>query len=153
AWAATDLVLRNAANKEEGKPDANGLKKKLLDAACKATEGAPALHYVARYEQARFLHQTGEKQKAAELFEDLYKRAASEDVLPPMDGAFRAALAAGGSWDRFMRQTAARLITEDHRFAVAALAEQCAALGDAPLAGDLIDLALRGAGDLERGAL
>lgn len=153
AWAATDLVLRNTANKEEGRPDANGLKRKLLEAACKATEAAPALHYVARYEQARFLHQTGEKQKAAELFEDLYKKSAAGDVLPPIDGDFRAALAAAGSWDQFMRQTATRLITEDHRFAVAALAEQCAAAGDAPLAGDLIELSLRGAGDLERGAL
>jgi ferric-dicitrate binding protein FerR (iron transport regulator)/tetratricopeptide (TPR) repeat protein len=152
AWAATDLVLRNATNKEEGKPDANGLKKKLLEAACKATEAAPALHYVARYEQARFLHQTGDKQNAAELFEELYKKAAG-DVLPPIDGDFRAALTAAGSWDKFIRQTAARLVAEDHRFAVAALAEQCAALGGAPLAGDLIDLSLRGAGDLERGAL
>src|SRR5262249_42301644 len=55
AWTVTDVVLRNTANKEAGKQDANELKKKLLEAACRATEGSPDFHYVARYEQARFL--------------------------------------------------------------------------------------------------
>jgi ferric-dicitrate binding protein FerR (iron transport regulator)/tetratricopeptide (TPR) repeat protein len=153
AWAATDLVLRNTANKEEGKQDANGLKKKLIEVICKATEGSPNLHYAARYQQARLFHQIGEKQKAAELFTDLYTRTAAQGVLPAIDGDFRAALTAERSWDKLLRQTAVNLIVGKHRPAVVALAEQAAALGDVSLAGELIDLSLKDADGKERPAL
>src|SRR5262249_42926589 len=118
-----------------------------------ATEGSPNLHYAARYEQARLLHQVGEKQKAAELFTDLYARTVARSVLPAIDGDFRAALTAEGSWDKLLRQTAVNLIVGKHRPAVVALAEQAAALGDVPLAGELIDLSLKEADATQRPSL
>ncbi len=153
AWTATDLVLRNTANKEEGKQDANDLKRQLLEVLYKITEGSPNLHYAARYEQARLLYQIGEMRKAAELFTELYTQTAAKGVLPAIDGDFRAALTAERSWDKLLRETAVQLILDKHRLAVVALAEQVAALGDVPLGGELIDLSLKGADANERPAL
>jgi tetratricopeptide (TPR) repeat protein len=117
----------------------------------------PALGYAARYERARALLAAGRRAEARRLYEEMFDRARQANILPAVDTTFRDALRGGGAeedrWSGLMRETAAALVRERRRPAVVSLAWQCEQLGDAPLAANLLDTALNGAGAEERPAV
>ncbi len=116
------------------------------------------LAYAARYEHARTLCQAERRDEARQRFRSLYEAALKEGVLPAIDADFRMALlgrtAAEEQWSGLLRDTARRLIADKHRLAVLLLARQCWQLDDAPLAGQMLGLALEGLKDeKERAAM
>src|SRR5262249_32944725 len=125
------------------------------------------LEYAVRYETARSLWKSGQRDEARKRFRALYEQTLKDSVLPAIDADFRAALLGdGGSgagsgdpapapdlWSELLRKTAARLIEQKQRPAVLTLAWQCQQLGDEPLAQHLLTTALDGAPDKERLAL
>jgi hypothetical protein len=106
--------------------------------------------YVDYYEQARLLFIAGRKAEAADRFLELYARESRGGALPRFDGSLREALLDGDRWGQLMRQTAAGLVKEKRRPDAVALAAQCREAGDAPLADNLLSLALEGAAEDER---
>src|SRR5262249_25924251 len=114
-----------------------------IGAAWKLFEDTPGLRYVARYEQARSLFHADHTAEARQRFDDLYRNTLKHDSLPPIEADFRQALGTEG-WDAPIRQTPAKFIQEKRRRAAVALAWQCWQLDDAPLASNLLALALDG---------
>lgn len=111
--------------------------------------------FVIKYELARSLAAHGQRQQAQQLFMELYRGSLEAGIVPPLDQSFRAALKkrdkrfwanedTGKDFGGFMRGACSHLIRRDQRGAAIALAWQCRQLGDAKLAGKLIDLALTG---------
>jgi tetratricopeptide (TPR) repeat protein len=109
----------------------------------------PGLAYEARYEHARCLWKSGQKEEARKRFRELYEKTFKEKHLPPIDPAFRTALLGDGKdgdlWSGLIRNTGTQLVKQKKRFAVLALASQCWQLGDQPLANHLLRTALEGA--------
>src|SRR5262249_34096705 len=114
--------------------------------AWKLFEDTPGLSYIARYEQARSLFHGGQAAAARTAFKELYEKSLKEGALPPIQADFRQALGTE-TWDALIRQTAAKFIQEKRRPAAVALAWQCWQLEDAPLAANLLALALDGTQD------
>ncbi len=114
----------------------------------------PSLGYAARYERARSLLHGGKRDEARALYQEMFAQALKDNVLPALDTSFREALRGDGKdadrWNELMRQTASDFVSHKRRPAVVALAWQCWQLGDAPLASNLLDEALRGASGEER---
>jgi tetratricopeptide (TPR) repeat protein len=119
---------------------------RALAAACERFAEVPGLEYAAHYEQARCLWKGGLHAEARRHFRELYERTLRQDVLPPIDADFRAALLPDGTaaddWSSLLRQSAARLIEQKQRPAVLVLARQCWELGDESLANHLLATAL-----------
>ena len=68
------------------------------------------LKYQARYEEARCLGNAGDQNRLAQKkYQDLFRDALKEGVLPPLDSSFRSVLENGeqGEWAKLMRETAA----------------------------------------------
>jgi tetratricopeptide (TPR) repeat protein len=111
-------------------------------------QDVPGLGYSARYEQARSLWHGGRPAEARRHFKELYEQTLARELLPPIDGDFRAALLGDGKepdeWSALLRDTAARLVREKHRPAVLDLARQCWELNDPSLANHLLGVALEG---------
>jgi hypothetical protein len=119
-------------------------------------EDVPGLAYAARYEQARSLLRSGQRDEARKAFRLLYEATLKEDQLPAIDPDFRQALLGDGDqepWNDLVRKTAGEFIQQKHRSAVLALAWQCWQLDDQPLANHLLGAALDGAEKNERTAL
>jgi ferric-dicitrate binding protein FerR (iron transport regulator)/tetratricopeptide (TPR) repeat protein len=155
-WAVVDTVLKSsrlAPRDEEHAREASVLRT-LLDEASKVLAEVPELSYFLRYESARALLQSGDRQKAREQFQELYAQTLKDGRLPPIDHSLRHAL--GGkdhddpAWGRLMRQTARDLVGQDRRFAALGLAQQCERLGDASLADELLGIALDQISDKQR---
>ncbi len=106
--------------------------------------------YVDYYERAHLLFIAGRKAEAATCFLELYARASRGGALPRFDGSLREALLDGDRWGQLMRQTAAGLVKEKRRPDAVVLAAQCREADDAPLADNLLSLALEGAAEDER---
>jgi hypothetical protein len=106
----------------------------------------PGLEYAARYEQARCLWKGARRAEARRHFRELYEQTFRKDLLPLIDGDFRATLLADGKepdeWSALLRRTAGRLIEQKHRPAVLVLARQCWELGDESRANHLLAAAL-----------
>jgi hypothetical protein len=113
-----------------------------------------AERYLARYEQARNLFDAGEKTEARRRFRELYESVFEQGVLPPIDSDFRQALVGSrleeDEWIALMQWTASRLIANQQRPAVVALAWQCWELNDTSLANGLAEMALDQPGENER---
>jgi ferric-dicitrate binding protein FerR (iron transport regulator) len=119
----------------------------MTEACAKAFARTDGFNYAARYEAARWLYKSGnDAPKARALFQELFDEALANDLLPRVDGDFRNALTAGPDpvWSQYMHQAAERLVKKDRRGEVVILASQCVALGDPPIAEDLLNLALDG---------
>jgi ferric-dicitrate binding protein FerR (iron transport regulator) len=146
AWALTELVVRSTHRDTALPGGRDGLKRRVLEEAVRAVEGASALGYVARYEDARLLLGQGDRAEACHLFLEAYRRAAAAGTAPPIDEGFRRALLQDGAWSTFVRETGDRLLAGEHYGAAVILAWQCAELGDPSLADDLLAAALARAG-------
>lgn len=98
------------------------------------------LRYPALYEQARCLGNAGENEAAQARYQELFKKALAEGVLPPLDASFRSVLQGGkeDQWARLMRETAEKAA----RPVIVTLAWQCYQLGDTALSDTLLDQAL-----------
>jgi len=125
----------------------------LIEQMDLSTKNFPAVSYVARYEHARGLGQSGNWPRAEELFSKLYSETLEAGWLPPIDAGFRQAFqnAAGGPqrWQALVRETAAKLLAEGLRPLVVRLAWQVQQAGDQPLADEVLNLALGGAESAE----
>jgi tetratricopeptide (TPR) repeat protein len=119
------------------------------------------ISYAIKYELARSLAASGEKDQAQALFVQLYKEVLDEGVLPPIDHAFRAALQESqdpfGSdsdgekgFHAMMRGACAQLIERKQRPMAIALAWQCRQLDEAALGDILVDQVLTGVPDDEQ---
>ncbi|HMF12752.1 MAG TPA: hypothetical protein VKE94_10615, partial [Gemmataceae bacterium] len=120
-------------------------------------EDVPGLNYAARYETARSLWKSGQREEGRKRFRDLYEKTFADGELPAIDADFRAALLGDGKetdlWSDLLRKTAAQLVEKKDRPAVLTLAWQCKQLDDEPLASHLLATALDGAADEERPGL
>jgi tetratricopeptide (TPR) repeat protein len=149
-WALLGLVQDATRDKEA---DAHG----ALAEAWPLFEDVPGLNYAARYETARSLWRSGQREEGRKGFRALYEKAFADGDLPAIDKDFRAALLGDGKetdlWSDLLRKTAAKLIEKKDRPAVLTLAWQCQQLADEPLANHLLATALDGADDKERPGL
>jgi Tfp pilus assembly protein PilF len=149
-WALLGLIQDRTRQDEEAKKDVQGVHKALAEAWL-LFEDVPALTYPARYEHARSLWKSGQKEQARKQFRTLYEKALKDGALPALDADFRQALLGDDKdvdeWGALLRRTAARLIEEKHRAAVLTLAAQCRQLGDEPMANHLRAAALEGVSD------
>jgi hypothetical protein len=112
-----------------------------------------ALKYQARYEEARCLGNAGDQNALAQKkYQDLFRDALKEGVLPPLDASFRAVLEAGdqGTWAALMRETAKLCAEKKARPVIVTLAWQCYQLGDVAMADVLLDAALDRVPDEEK---
>ncbi len=104
----------------------------------------PALSYVARYEHARGMLNSGDWKEARKLFSKLYEETLERGFLPPIDGSFRQAFHRGPDgakkWQAMLRRTSDELISEGARAAAVRLAWQVHKLGDQTLAEELFGL-------------
>jgi tetratricopeptide (TPR) repeat protein len=154
AWALVDLMLRSPKWDTVLPGGRDALKRHLMDEAVAAVGDAPGLGYVARYEHARALFESGDRQRARELFRELYAGARKDGALPAIDAAFRQALQEDkgpDSWEQVIRQTADGALAQNRYLAIIALAWQCAELDDQHLADDLLASVLgRLTGDPQR---
>jgi Tfp pilus assembly protein PilF len=109
-------------------------------------EDVPGLEYAARYEHARSLVKSGQREEGRKAFRTLYEQTLREDKLPLIDPDFRQSLLGDGKesdlWGELIRQTVGKLIEQKHRAAGLVLAWQCWQLGDQPLANHLYSVAL-----------
>jgi tetratricopeptide (TPR) repeat protein len=109
-------------------------------------EEVPGLAYPARYEYARSLWKSGQKQEARKVFQALYEKTFKAGLLPAIDSDFRHALLGGGkeadAWSELLRSIAQKLLQEKHGPAVLQLAWQCWQLDDRPLANHLLSMAM-----------
>jgi len=139
-WAMLSL-LQDRAHEPTGT-----LQARVAD-AWKLFIDASELGYVARYEQARSLLNSGKQAEAAKLFLEMYEQLVKQQVLPPIDGSFRAALLGDGKtpeqWTPLMERTAQVLLKDNHRLTLVKLAWQCRQLGDFPQAENLLAAALQ----------
>jgi tetratricopeptide (TPR) repeat protein len=114
----------------------------------------PVLEHAARYETARCLWKSGQREEARKRFRELYEKTFADGGSPAIDHDFRSALVGDGKetdlWSELIRKTASRLIEKKNRPAVLTLAWQCQQLDDEPLANHLLAAALDGATDKER---
>jgi ferric-dicitrate binding protein FerR (iron transport regulator) len=119
--------------------------------AWQALRDVPGLRYVARYEQARCLLQSGQRSAARRLFGELYAQTLAEGILPPLDTAFRQAMQSDGTdtdlWSPQMWQTAKTLLASQRRIALVALAWQCNKIGDPALGDALVAATLQNLSD------
>ena len=113
------------------------------------------ISYAVKYELARSLAATGEKEKARSLFTQLYREALNEGVLPPIDQAFSAAIQESDSpfesdeneekgLSGLMRGACAELVQRKQRPLAIVLAWQCRQLGEATLGDMLVGQTLTG---------
>ena len=127
---------------------------RMLGEAALSFEKVPALAYVARYEHARGMLNSGDPQQAQELFGKLYEETLERGFLPPIDSSFRQAFHSGPDgvkkWQAMVRRTSDELISEGARAAAVRLAWQVHQLGDQPLAEELLGLALAGTPEEEQ---
>jgi tetratricopeptide (TPR) repeat protein len=104
--------------------------------------------YAARYERANCLAAGGNRADAVREFQALYGQALAAGVLPPLNSVLRSVLQGqpgdSDEWAVLMRRTAEQLIAAGRRPAAVRLAWQCQTVGDAPLAENLVRLALTG---------
>lgn len=103
-----------------------------------------ALRYPALYEQARCLGNAGLAEPAQAKYQELFRAALKEGVLPPLDSSFRSVLEGGkqDAWAALMREAAALCAKKEARPVIVTLAWQCYQLGDSAMADTLLDQAL-----------
>src|SRR5207249_1736487 len=97
------------------------------------------------YEQARCLGDAGLGEQAQAKYQELFRKALEEGVLPPLDSSFRSVLEGGkeDAWAKLMRETAAKCAADKNRPVIVTLAWQCYQLGDMAMADALLDQALK----------
>jgi predicted Zn-dependent protease len=114
---------------------------------CSLFEEVPGLAYMARYERATCLLKSGQIRAAQQAFVDLYKETLKQGVLPPINKYLKQALLQDEKetwrWTGLMHQAAASLAAQKQQAGIIVLAWQCRQLGDAPLADELIQIALK----------
>jgi tetratricopeptide (TPR) repeat protein len=113
----------------------------------------PGLSYAAAYELAFCVYQTGDGQRAKELFRDLHARTLKQGIVPPVDGRLREAFQGGDGgamWTKLWQDAAEALIASGDRTAALALAWQCSQVGDQSTADDVFALVMRGVPDQRR---
>ena len=103
-----------------------------------------AFRYPALYEEARSLGYAGLNEPAQLKFQDLFRAALQEGVLPPLDSSFRNVLESGkqDAWAKLMRETAALCAKKKARPVIVTLAWQCNQVGDTAMADTLLEQAL-----------
>jgi ferric-dicitrate binding protein FerR (iron transport regulator) len=141
-WAVLGLVADRAADAERKGRPVRGVYRTLAE-TWPLFADIPALHYAARYEEARSLWKAGEGKRAAKMFLDLYEEAFAGGALPAIDADFRAALldaATEGAWSTLLRTTADRLVKKGEHGALLALARQCWHIGDTAASQRMYDL-------------
>jgi ferric-dicitrate binding protein FerR (iron transport regulator) len=155
-WALLGLMLDRTDEEEQAKKDVRAVHRALAEAWPLFAE-VPGLGYAARYEHARSLWKSGQREQGRKRFRELYEQTLKDGGLPPIDADFRSALLGNGTetdqWSDLLRRTAAGLIEKKQRAAVLTLAWQCQQLDDEPLADYLLAAALDGAADKERPSL
>ena len=107
--------------------------------------------YVARYEVADNLYLAGEKAKALGLFRTLYEETHKTGALPALDSRFRRAFDDGAEWRSLFTRAADDAVKAGRVHIVVLLAWQCRKLGDSALASELLERALKEAGDGDAG--
>jgi hypothetical protein len=137
-WAMLS-ILQDRAHDERFQTD--------IAAAWKLFDDGTELGYTSAYEEARSLLHANKKAEAAAKFQALYLRAFDKSLLPPIDGSFRSALLpdqAGETdlWTPLLKKTAEKLLEKKQRTAMVRLAWQAYQVNDAPLAENLVELAL-----------
>jgi tetratricopeptide (TPR) repeat protein len=146
-WALLGLVQDATSDKDR---DAQ----RAFAEAWPLFESVPGLEHAARYETARSLWKSGQREEGRKRFRELYEKTFADGGLPAIDADFRAALLGDGKepdmWSELLRRTAGRLIAKKDRPTVLTLAWQCQQLDDEPLANHLLATALDGATDKER---
>jgi ferric-dicitrate binding protein FerR (iron transport regulator)/tetratricopeptide (TPR) repeat protein len=151
AWALVSLVLEDRVRQTALPGGMAAVKRGVLEAACRSLDRVPGLVYCARYEQARLCWESGERDRARELFQEAFARGERDGLLPRVDATFRQALRPEGgrpdAWTPLVREAAHRLLEGHEVLAVLDLARQCALLNDQALADELSDTVLKRVGD------
>jgi tetratricopeptide (TPR) repeat protein len=127
--------------------DANGFRE--LSDAYRVFERSRGLSYAARYEAAYSAYQTGDAQRAMDLFRELHERTLKEGFVPPVDTRFRQSFQntphGQTALAKLWRDSAEMLIARGGHVAALALAWQCNQLGDAVAAQEVFATVMRGA--------
>lgn len=105
------------------------------------------LVYSGRYQHASGLMDAGKKAEARQLFLALYEEAFQAGLIPPIDGAFRAALnehnpEGGNPFTDFLREKHARLLKDRRPLAALVLTWQTYQMGERAVAGEFFLAAL-----------
>jgi hypothetical protein len=155
-WAVVQEVLNTPDKKVIADGGRAKVQRDVLQAAAESLKDVPGLSYAARYEYARHLAESGERDEARKQFVALYEETAKDGALPPLDRDFRQALRAEGKepdlFAKLLGESADRLVKDGRRVAAVALAWQCWELEAPALADKLLSTALDGIADDERRA-
>jgi tetratricopeptide (TPR) repeat protein len=147
-WAVLTMVQNHGGDTEFYR---------ALAEAFRTFERTPGLAYAARYEAAYCVLQSGDWQKAMELFRELHAQALKQGIVPPVEQSFRQAFQIGGNgpaqWSALWRDAAEKVISQGDRTSALALAWQCHKLGDSAMADELFATTMRGVADDDRPAM
>ena len=122
-------------------------------AAFQRFESVPGLEYAARYERAGAVLEAGRLIEARDLFRKLFTETLEAGIVPPIDSTFYRAMLIGedgGQWPATIRAAAKKLIDAGARPSAVYLARMVQQVGDAALADELFDMALRDAPESPR---
>lgn len=139
-WAMMDVLQQRVRNDKE--------MSRLLAETYKLFADFEELAYFARYEQARNLLKSGQREAARKTFRDLFQDAIAKDRLPALDHDFVTALSRSEKeetdlWSDLIGQTSHQLTGRGRWTACVWLAWQCWQLGDQPLANQVLAQAMQ----------
>jgi len=114
--------------------------------AARHFEDVPGMMYIAKYERARALRQSGKHPESRKLFLEIYKKAIERGMLPRIDSDFYYAFnnddTGRKQWQKLMRGTSAKLIENENHPGTVTLAWQCYQIGDRMLSEEMFATAL-----------
>lgn len=146
--------LQNRANElENEKQDVRAINRELAKLFELFTD-SPGFAYDAKYENARALLKSGQREQARQKFVQLWQSTIKEGGFPIIDSDFRTALLGEGEeenlWSSTLQQTAERFMKEKKLFQASLLVRQCNQVGDTTRANAMLSQLLEKSRELKQ---